>query len=155
MKINDFLNVLRTDLATLPGLDRVYVGVPESINQTPSIVVSQNTGGWYLDTHGSSTGYTFVGMHTIRIELHLARKDLEREMQLLEQFLGSLPLYIFRGFVSNEYEHTLIGVGDPRTAQNATLPVRYDTVSGQWGSDQHIGYQIDFDVAIQEEVPYE
>lgn len=151
--VTTFLAQLRSDLATMPGLDRCYQGVPDAINETPAIVVYPIAGNWSLDTHGRSDGTkTYLGVHTIRIELHVARKDLARDMSIVETFTDTLPVYIFDGFVTDRYQWTLLTVGDARLASNDTATMRYRIVEGAWGSDQHIGHQIEFDVSIQQEV---
>lgn len=151
--ITAFLADVRAELASLPGLRRAYETVPDAVNEQPSIVVYARAGDWRLDTHGKREGvYTFLGVHTVVIELYLPRKDLEREMALVEFFLDMLPVHLFRAFRDDRFTQTLLNVGNPETANNATAPIRYRVVGESYAGQQHLNLELEFDVAIQQEV---
>lgn len=153
MSLTAFLADLRGELATIPKLRRAYDRVPDSINETPSILAYSRAYRFRLDTHGRGGGvYTYLAVHTIVIELHVSRKDLERDMELVEFFTDELPRHLYHAFITDRFAATLLTVGDPDLANNTAGDIRGQVVEGQWGSDQHIGHQIEFDVSMQEEV---
>lgn len=151
--ITAFLDDLRAELASLPDLRRAYQTVPDSINDLPGIIVYARAGDWRLDTHGKREGvYTFLGVHTVAIELYLPRKDLEREMPLVEFFADALPVHLFRAFIVDRFTQTLLNVGNPETANNAAAPIRYRVAGESYAGQEHLRLELEFDVAIQQEV---
>ena len=151
--ITAFLDDVRAELASLPGLRRAYEDVPDSVNEMPGIVVYARSGDWRLDTHGKGDGvFTFLGVHTVVIELYLPRKDLPREMALIEFFADALPVHLLRAFITNRFTQTLLNVGNPDTANNAVAPIRYRVVGESYAGQQHLNFELEFDVAIQQEV---
>ena len=152
-RLDHLIDEIRLDLSTLPGLAECHFDIPDSINRTPAIVVYPASGQWHLGTHANENGKpTRWAMHTIRIELHVARKDLARDMAKVMTFCDTLPDYLFAGFKRDTFNGTMVTPGDPRMGQNSTAPIRYSVIELGWGADQNIGWRLEFDVSTESEV---
>jgi len=56
------------------------------MNVFPFIVTHPGTGEWSSDVPGNK-----IGLHTITVELHVARKDLPRDIQKAMAYSESIP----------------------------------------------------------------
>lgn len=152
-RLDHLIQEIRNDLATLPGLQRVHFDVPDDISRTPAIVVYPMAGRWELGTHSGDTGKPMRwAMHTIRIELHVDRIDLSRDMDVVMEFCDNLPDWLFAGFKRDKFNGTMVLPGDPHLANNAVAPIRYSVIEMAWGADQHIGWRLEFDVSTESEI---
>lgn len=147
------LKEIRDDLATLPKLAAAHHDVPDALNQYPALVVYPMAGHVRMGSHANHNGKPmYWAMHTIAIELHISRKDLPRDMELAEWFCDDLWEYLLAGFKRDTFSGTMVVPGDPRMAQNSTPPIRYQMTSLQWGSDQNLGWRLEFDVTCESEL---
>lgn len=151
--LDALIDEIRADLQTLPKLSHLRWDVPDSINEFPAIVVYPSSGRWRLGTHANENGKpTRWALHTIRIELHVARKDLSRDMATLMWFCDSLPDYLFAGFKRDTFRGTMVVPGDARTANNATDPLRYQVIESLWGDQKTLMWRLEFDVSTELEI---
>lgn len=148
----DTIRAIREDLATIPG-SRMHFNVPDSINESPALVVYPSSGAWRLGSHSGERGVPMrMAKHTIQIVLFVARKDLERDFDQLMWFCDVLPDRLFAGFKADKYGDTVLALGDPKTANNATEPIRYVLGPEQWASDDFIVWGMELDVTTNQEI---
>ncbi len=145
---------IRQELATLPGLERCYDGVPDSINQLPAIVVYPGGMRWRLASHSGERGWPMRrGLYTVRVELHVARKDLERDVELAMTFSDTIPDALFAGFHRDRFGGKAVTLGDPARAGDSVSDVfRGEFLGIGWGGDQTLGWRIEFDVTTDREI---
>lgn len=151
--LRKFIDELRADLSTMPNLRKPYFGVPDSVNSTPALVVYPLSGRYSLASHSAEDGSkTLRGHHTVRAELVVARKHMDSDEQLLEQFYDVMPQWIYEGFLRDRYGDSILSTGDPRTSQNSANPVRYRWIPSIYGTDEFIGLQFEIDVTIEQRI---
>lgn len=147
------IHEIRADLSLLPHLRKMHWDVPDSLNEFPAMVIYPGNGFWRLGTHAGDTNKPMRwAMHTIRIELHVARKDLARDSGKIMWFCDTLPDYLFAGFKRDTFSGTMVTMGDPRTANNATAPIRYQLLESGWGDTQTLIWRLEFDVSTELEI---
>lgn len=153
--LDRLIEELRDDLTTLPGLRRCFDRVPDNLhNQYPAIVIYPVSGTWRLGSHAGERGKPMrVALHTIRIDLYVARKDLARDMDVVLAFSDTLPDWVFAGFKRDAYGGPAVTLGDPRGSGNiASNPFRYEIVPIQYGDDQTMCWRCELDVTIHREI---
>lgn len=147
------LGEIRLSLQTVPALKRVYTDVPDALNMYPSIVVYPAGFACYLGSHSGEGGNPmFWTVHTIRIELHIPRKDLSRDIALAVAFQQHLPAKLYSAFERNEFGGTMVLPGNPQLAQNSVAAIRGSLLDLGWGSDANIGWRLEFDVTTESEI---
>jgi hypothetical protein len=91
MALKDAVAEIVDELQTISGIRRVPENPPESNEQFPFAVVYPLT-GMYV---GGATG-VMKGLHSINIELHVARKDLPRDFSQVMGLIDTIPLELMR-----------------------------------------------------------
>jgi len=87
--LKDALAEIIDELQTMSGIRRVPDEPPENIDQFPFAIVYPLTGVY---TVGPST--LMKGLHSINIELHVARKDLPRDYSTVIDLIDEIPYQI-------------------------------------------------------------
>ena len=156
MSVNTLSNVLdqiRQDLATLPNLRQCHFDIPDSINLRPAIVVAPATGTWRYSSHSGPGGKPMRwALHTVNIVLLVARKDLARDYALVLDFADTIPDWLWLGFERDEFGGSMVMIGDPDFANNATRPMRYTIGESRWGSDADLVLTLELDISINAEI---
>ena len=151
--LQECIDAIRDDLRTLPGLRPLLDEVPDSVNVYPAIVVYPIGMNWKLGSHSGDRGKPMrLGLYTIGIELIVARKDLPRDVDKLMEFCEVLPDFLFAGFSRDKYGDTVLQLGNPALAQNATWPIRIAMVPSSWGDDTTLSWRCEFDVSTNREI---
>lgn len=149
--LRNAIQEMRNDLRVLPNIRPLLDVVPDSVNSFPAIVVYPTTSNWKLGSHSGDLGLPMrVGLYTIGVELIVARKDLARDVETLMDFNDSLPGCLFAGFKRDAFNGTVVNLGNPSLAQNATWPFRMAMVPSSWGDDTTLAWRIEFDVSVNE-----
>ena len=144
---------LRDDLRTLPEIRPLLDEVPDSLHAFPALVVYPISMSWKLGSHSGDRGKPMrVGLHSIGVELVVARKDLSRDVGYLMSFCDTLPDFIFAGFKRDAYGGTAVTLGNPSLAQNATWPVRMAMVPSSWSDQDTLSWRIELDISVNEEI---
>lgn len=150
--LDNLVREIREDLRTLPATQRLYEEVPESLNEFPAVVVSATSGTCWIETHDTGRGTaTLMCLHAIRIEIHVPRKDLPREMELMTSLANDAMVWLYSGFRRDQFGGTMIVPGDPRTANNATAPFDYSIGPAEWAGQQTTAWMCDFAVTTVQE----
>lgn len=138
LELEDAVAAVARLVGTIPGLRGSPTEPPEKITTFPFSITYPLLGEWEVRSRGNK-----VGLHTIAIEIHTARKDLPRDIQAVTPF-GEL--------VSAKLQH-YDNVRLPDQAGNPTcsavLALRY--VFGQLGyvTLSTIGYRFELDIKIE------
>lgn len=144
---------IREDLATLPAVQRIYEDVPDSINEYPAVVVAPASWSCWLATHASENGKSqMMCKVVIHVEVHVPRKDLPEDVDRLVKACDSLPGWLYAGFVRDKWGHTVVTTGDPRTAQNATVPLSGEIQEGSWGDQQTLAWVTNIEITTEQEI---
>lgn len=154
MSLVNLLDEIREDLKTLPGILRVYGGVPDALNEFPAVIVASMGGRCRLASHGSPGAAPLHCTHDIRVEIHVPRKDLEGDAAKMTAIAEDAVIWIYSGFVKDRYNGTMVVTGDPGTASNAnaTAPLDYTVGPSEWGGQQTYAMMCDFRVTTTQEV---
>lgn len=102
---------------------------PEKLNRFPFAVAFAGRGTWA----GGSPAGEKRGLHTIIVELHVARKDLPRDVAAAMGYTESIPNTILN-------DPTLNGNVD------AVNEIRYTFGPLGWGTAETLGFQFEIDV---------
>jgi len=86
MALKDAIGDIVEELQTISGIRRVPDEPPENNDQFPFAVVYPLTG---IYTQGPAQ--LMKGLHSINIELHIARKDLPRDYAQVMDLIDTLP----------------------------------------------------------------
>jgi len=100
MALKDAINEIIDELQTIPGLRRVPDAPPENNEQFPFAVVYPLTGTYALEM----TSF-FKGLHSINIELHVARKDLPRDYAQVMDLIDTIPLELAKKHAAGEFDN--------------------------------------------------
>lgn len=84
--LQQVIDQIQADLGALTGIRGSPDEAPEQINQFPFIVCYPISGEWRSDIPGAK-----IGLHTIGVALHIARKDLPRDIQKAMAYSESIP----------------------------------------------------------------
>lgn len=86
MALKDAVAEIVDELQTISGIRRVPDAPPENNDQFPFAVVYPLTG-----TYEQQMTRLMKGLHSINIELHVARKDLPRDFSLVMELIDTIP----------------------------------------------------------------
>lgn len=152
MSLATLLAEIRADLQDIPAVRRVYEEVPDSVNETPAIIVASLGARCWLASHGRADGATPMQCeHQIRVEVHLPRKDLAWATSRLDVIAPIVALRLYSGFVRDRFNGTMITAGDPR-GTNAQGMLDYQIAPSQWAGLDSYAMVCDFRVTTEEEV---
>lgn len=84
--LQQVIDEIQADLGALTGIRGAPDEAPEQINKFPFIVCYPLSGEWHSDIPGAK-----IGLHTIAIALHVARKDMPRDIQKAMAYAESIP----------------------------------------------------------------
>ena len=130
MALKEAVAEIVDELQTISGIRRVPDAPPENNEQFPFAVVYPITG---LYTQGPAQ--LMKGLHSVNIELHVARKDLPRDFSLVMDLIDEIPYELMKLLNDGGYsELDTIGVieytfGPLSWAGIETLGVTY-TITG-------------------------
>lgn len=96
---------VQTLVGALSGVRKAPTTPPESMNEFPFAIAYLGTGEW---THYTNGGKQFLG--DIMVELHVARKDLPRNVGLLMDYAESIPNAIMADVTLNGTVSSVNGV---------------------------------------------
>jgi hypothetical protein len=89
--LQDAIVEIQRNIGTLPGIRRSPDAPPERADTFPFAVSYLGDGDWKEEPAGLKTG-----LHTIVIEIHVARKDLPRDVTAVMKYAESVPNLIFK-----------------------------------------------------------
>lgn len=123
---------LQTIIGAIPGIRQAPDTAPEKITQFPFAVaypesgsIDLRSGGWYK------------GLHTIVLELHVARKDLPRDIATAMPFIESIPAALDANPTLNGSVDTIVS------------PVNYQFQELGWEGDViTLGFRFNIQVKI-------
>ena len=109
MTLKDAVAEIVVELQTIKGIRRVPDEPPEDNKQFPFAVVYPLTG---LYTQGPAP--LMKGLHSVNIELHVARKDLPRDYATVMELIDTIPwelmklLKLHKILLSNFVQHWML-----------------------------------------------
>lgn len=87
MALQDVISEIQNTAGAVDGIRAAPDYIPESLNIFPFLVCYAGTGSFEI----SPTG-VMKGLHSIILELHVARRDLSRDVKNAMQYSDSIPL---------------------------------------------------------------
>ena len=109
--IQDVVMQVQDAMGALPGIKAAPDYVPEDEKPFPFIIAYESAGTWTINAVGqTSTTYgekKWVG--DIRIELHVARKDMPRDVQQVAFYSDKVPNAILRELILDRLGSTVDG----------------------------------------------
>lgn len=91
MALKDAVAEIVDELQTISGIRRVPDNPPENNDQFPFAVVYPITG---LYTQGPAQ--LMKGLHSVNVELHVARKDLPRDFSVVMELIDDIPYELMK-----------------------------------------------------------
>ena len=91
MALKDAVAEIVEELQTISGIRRVPNEPPETNDQFPFAVVYPITG---LYTQGPAQ--LMKGLHSVNVELHVARKDLPRDFSVVMELIDEIPFELMK-----------------------------------------------------------
>lgn len=150
--LNELLDEIRSDLVDLPFMKRIYDSVPEQVNELPGVVVAAMGGRCWLASHGDESASTLMCEHDIRVEIHIARKDLPTDTIALTAIAHETVGLLYSGFVTDRFNGTLVTTGGGQHGNNVSAPIDYSIGPSTWGGTETRAFACDFRVATIQEV---
>jgi hypothetical protein len=120
---------IQADIRALTGIVAAPDYAPEQVNAFPFCIVYPTSGDFVSDIPGS-----LVGLHTITIELHIARKDLPRDIAQAMVYVESIPNVLLKTIATQG--------GDRFGGTISTFErITYDFGPLDWGGTQTVGFR--------------
>lgn len=161
MALAGVITAIQDDLRADAGLAGVRIPDEpvDQINQ-PILMVYPGTGFWRLGTASRGAAHANKparwGLHTIRLDLLLTRKDLPFDVQRVQAFEDVIPHALLAGFTRDRFGDTVVGLGEAsaraRGSVQASRPLSYEFTEFEWGGMTLIGYRYELDVEIEEDI---
>lgn len=133
-KIVDAINEV---CGALDGIKGAPDDPPEQMNQFPFLVTYAGDGEWNL---GAPT--TTWGTHNINVELHVARKDLPRDVQKAMTYADKIPNAIIASHAYDRIDNTVVTLDR----------IRYEFRALGWGDTDTMGFRFIVTVQAEESV---
>lgn len=133
MTLDGAVDGLRTTLAAMAGLKRVYTDPPESINEFESLIVYARSG----EMSALSGGFG-RSIHTLIAEVVIGRK-------IMPQAIDAAKPFADRAFALLRADQTL---GD--TVEHIIWPVTYRIGPTQYNDTPHLVFRLEVKVKINE-----
>lgn len=127
--LDDAISEIQADIRALEGIRAAPDYAPEQLNVFPFCVVYPGSGEFVSDVPGGMRG-----LHSITIELHVARKDLPRDIAKAMPYVESIP---------NALLKTIATQGGDRFGGTISTFARitYEFGPLDWGGTQTIGWR--------------
>lgn len=149
--LTDFLTALQADLEALvagTAIRRVYAEPPDAISMWPAVVTFPISGHARLGSHDDDR----MTMHTIAVQVHVPRKDLARDIATMNALVEPVVNCLMASFTRDKAAATFTVLGDPRTANNATNPLRWEVAGSEWDSTETVAILAELDAGMYQEI---
>ncbi len=127
--LDDAIGEIQADIRALDGIRAAPDYAPEQMNAFPFSVVYPGSGEFTSDVPGG-----MKGLHSITIELHVARKDLPRDIAKAMPFVQSIPNALLKAVATqggDRFGGTIDTFGR----------ITYEFGPLDWGATQTIGWR--------------
>lgn len=125
MSIESVVTQLQSVVADVSGIRAAPVYPPEAMNVYPFAVCYARSGSYQIGPPEVMTG-----LHTIVIEVHVARRDLARDVQNLIEYVDAVPAAIFAALADGQL-----------TALSTIANIRYEFGPMGWAGVDTLGYR--------------
>jgi hypothetical protein len=108
--LQQVIDEIQADLRTISGIRAAPDEAPEQINLFPFVVAYPGAGRWYSDVPGSK-----ILLASVIVELHVARKDLSRDIVAAMTYAESVPnklLYAVAHTSGDRFNNTVSTLGE-------------------------------------------
>lgn len=122
------------DLRMVDGIKSAPQVATDSALLFPFLVVFPGRGRL-----AQSPAEIYTGVHTIIVEVHVARVDLARAIKAVVPYGDTVPVEIFRGLNADHFNSTVSTIQE----------IRYNFGPLDWGGTKTIGYQFEVDAKLQ------
>jgi hypothetical protein len=120
--LQDAIDEIQARIALLDGIRIAPSFAPDQIGAFPAAIAFPRRGTWTLNDATWKTG-----LHTIVLEVHIARHDMARDIQAAMAYSDTVPNAIMQGLIGNIY-----------TAITAFGPISYEFGPMAWGMGNDI-----------------
>ena len=121
---------IQDKIGVLSGIKAAPDYLPENEQPFPFVIAYEGPGLWKFGVQGEKQS-----LLTIKIELHVARKDLPRDVAQAVFYSDTIPNAIMDGMLDDQLGGTVETIGDIETSGLVFL--KYYTAQGE---GEHIGY---------------
>jgi hypothetical protein len=119
------IDEIQTAILSLAGIRDAPSQPPEAMNAFPFVVCYPRTGIWE-----AQTPETKIGLHNLVVELHVARKDLPRDVEKALAYSESIPNVILLRFKDGTF-----------TAIQMFDAITYEFLTMGWAGIDTIGFR--------------
>jgi hypothetical protein len=149
------LAAIQNSLRTLPGVTTVPDAPPEQIAESidlPAIYSYPLSGSWaYGAARGTGMDGAFIwGLHTIAVNLWVARKDLPTDLAAAAEMAALIPKTLMETFDRDQFGGTVTQLG--RVGSSGAEPIRYEFAAFRWGGLDLVGWQFQVDLTLEQEL---
>jgi hypothetical protein len=148
------LDAIQGTLLTLPGVNAVPDTPPEQIAEfdLPAIYSYPFSGSWaYGAARGTGSDAAFIwGLHTIAVNLWVARKDLPVDMAAATAMAALVPQALMSAFDRDQFGGSVVQLG--RIGGSGGDPIRYQFDAFRWGGLDLVGWQFQVDLTLEQEL---
>ena len=131
------IDEIQDQVGAISGIRGAPDEPPDSINAFPFAVAYVESGEYLI-----GPPQVMTGLHTIIVELHVARKDLKRDVAQVMLYAKSVPNAIFAAHADSTF-----------TAFQTLTGIRYEFGPLDWGDLQTIGFRFRLEgVKSQDEI---
>jgi hypothetical protein len=135
MALQDVIDQVQAVVRAVSGMVKAPDEPPDQLNQFPFAVCYAGTGDLHI-----GPPEVMHGMHTLVLEVHVARRDLTRDVQRAMPFVDTVPAALFAAYAAG----TL-------TALDAMGHIRYEFRPLGWGGVATLGFRFWIDgVKVQD-----
>lgn len=126
--VHNVVAAIQDKMGALPGIKSAPDYVPEDEKPFPFVIAYEGPGIWKMVIPGE-----MQSLATVKIELHVARKDLPRDVAQAVFYSDMIPNAIFDGMRDNQLGGTVETIGEIETSGLVFLQYYSDVAN-------HIGY---------------
>ena len=135
--LQEAIDEIQDQIGAISGIRGAPDEPPDSINAFPFAVAYVESGEYYI-----GPPQVMTGLHTVVVESHVARKDLERDVARAMPYAKAIPNAIFAALTNSTF-----------TAFQTLGAIAYEFGPLDWGDVQTIGFRFRLEgVKSQDEI---
>ena len=143
------------EVRPISGLSEARDTAVEKASGFPLLMVYPRAGFWRPGTAAGGRGADNVpmrwGTHAITVAVHVARRDLPFDIQMVMNFADSVPNALLHGYDRDKFAQTVVCLSDPNN-RGGTAPITYEFGPGAIGAVDTVALTFSLDVTVEEEI---
>lgn len=150
----DVLEVFRTTMRSLPGLNPAGYPTEQDTNQIKCLVYPAPGRSQFGSSEGGNGYPNYWQFDTIVIEVFTYRSNLESDFKAVEPYTHLVPHAIMAAFMRDKMNGTVQILGDAESPESQ-WPIRRSLIFDLSAGSNMIGYQFEVDISYQVDIIYD